>query len=184
MAGGCRSCGSGGGIGGSIQIQKAIGNGGGGAAPASDPDMVLMEYIGIPTQFQTVRSRANRSVLYRYGGDQGNTGRLFYVYKADFPWMSSLTEFRAAEVRPVATMTQQTADLPVLSVEMTSSPAAVTGEPVTSLLLDGEIISILTKAGYESVEAVRAASRAELASIKGMGPARIKKVENALTTIS
>lgn len=187
----CRSCGGGGGgKAGSVRISVPDGAFAQAApSPAPDPsaDMILLEYIGVPTQFRTLRSRVVPGRMYEYGGEVGSQDRFFYIYKGDADWLLQyVNEFKVADK-------QRTAG-PQLIVESNQQPTTPIAPPVLSadadfsapietLDVDPEILGVLKGAGYTSVDQVARASDVELASIKGMGPARRKKVANALAAL-
>lgn len=163
----CRSCGGGGG-------QAAVVVGAGSNPP--DESMVLVEYVGPAEQTMRLRSQSRPAVQYRYGGKRGSPERRFYVYATDVERIVNGRDFQKVDL----------ADAPVRVPEVTAVLTAATikrsvdDEPISSLGLVPELVTILTSAGLDTVGQVKQRSLNDLLIIKGMGPARARKVRDAV----
>lgn len=167
----CGTCGGGGG-----QPSVVVS---GGSAPL-DTNMVLIEYVGPATQTMRVRSKVKSNVQYRYGGKPGSPERRFYAYAEDAAKLTGGRDFKQV---PLAEAPVRVADVPTkLTAHTTERP--VDDDSLSSLALPRELLTILNNAGLETIGQVKQRSLADLVSIKGMGPARARKVRDAVASHS
>lgn len=163
----CGSCGRGGGQS-SITIS-------GGNAPI-ESNMVLLEYLGVPEQTRRVRSKVKPNVQYRYGGKLGSPDRRFYAYAEDARILANGRDFKivAQSEAPV-----RVADVSTIVAAQTTQRSPM-DEPIDSLGLPKDLLNMLRGAGIDTVGQLKQRSLADLVSIKGMGPARARKVRDAV----
>jgi glycosyltransferase involved in cell wall biosynthesis len=164
----CRGCGGGGG-------QSAVKVGVAAPPSGSDP-MVMVEYIGQATQTMTLTSKVNRARRYRFGGEKGSVTRKFFAYEADISWITEMVDFQRVKMTDVSIKTPER--LPVLQ---DSTPAPSMFErPISDLDLPAEITTALARAGYMTVGDVKPLSLGELVTIRGLGPARARRLQDAI----
>ena len=127
----------------------------------SGEDKVLMKYEGPEASFRRYASPTKRGVTYRVSNTQP-----FEVYKSDVAHFTSRKNFKVIQQPPeitqvnTATIYSQTPTLDALRIRP-------------------EIKSVIRE-HFETAEQVIAAADAELLAIKGIGPARLQEIRNAI----
>lgn len=163
----CGKCGSGGGKK-SIIPQVASSK-----SVSGVDDMVLVEYIGAEPQSRHIKSKASKGDTYTFGAGK----KELYVHRADLPWLESLNLFRQKvnyESPVVATE-----DIALETVRVEFTPPTNVDVPLEALPFDVDLMNYLKGAGYDTRNQIRLASDAALASIKGIGPKRLKVIREA-----
>ena len=176
----CRSCGGGGGRP-RISTNRISDQ----TLDTGEQNMALVEYIGPQTQFQRIRSKASPQHFYRFGGSPGSETRKFFVFEEDLPHFLALRDFRVLQSETLSSetvgdITRQ--DSVVLSADASRVPNSKKNPVlVVDLDLAPELIAVLVDNGYTTVETLRSASDAELLTVKGIGPRRLKSIRDAIS---
>lgn len=164
----CSKCGSGG------SVVTPSPNGANGVI---SNDLVLIQYVGIQTQKQRLRSKVKPNEQYIFGGGTES----FYAYPGDVDWLTNMSNrFRIAEIAPTVVMNSVVMEAPTLTSEMRIPK--LTDLPIDVLTLDPIVLSLL-KRKFSTVNEVRNAGRAEWMTIKGIGAARADVIQEALNAL-
>lgn len=137
----------------------------------SHEELVSIEYVGAGLNKRRVISQVARGHYYTYSANS----RVFDVYKAEVNrFLSRPSEFRV--YHSPADIEIPLADTPTIVAEKVVVPP----RSVDTLTLDGDIISRLIKHNITTVEQLMVISDAELLTIRGIGPARLEAIREAL----
>lgn len=138
-------------------------------------DMVLIQYSGLQSQKQRLKSRTGTGDSYIFSGNR----RKFFVHKADVAWLTAMQGFQLVAEQPKAVAALEKEESTVLKSEMPNyNPQS--DFPLDVLKVDPKELGFFKKAGYISVNMIRRASDAELLTNEGIGPSRVRKVREAI----
>ena len=157
----CGKCGKGGG---KITLAAKLQSAG-----VPDAEMIEMEYVGLATQNQRIKSVVNRGELMIFSAER----RRFFAYRADAERLINNTNFRMVGAVPGTQKVVEEA--PVLISH--TKPLQRTLE---MLDLDNITESVLKKNGYNTVDSLVKAPDSALLALKGMGSKRVAAVREAI----
>lgn len=140
----------------------------------------MLQFVGAGEQMRHIRSRINPRRTYRFGGKENDPNRKFYVYAEDAVWLTGMQDFQKV-ANPDISITMPV-PLPVLDAE--TRAVSPEDQPIDVLAVNGETITALRGAGYETIGEVKRLSLAELVAVRGLGKARARKVIDAVASFA
>lgn len=138
-------------------------------------DMIILEYIGVATQKQRLRSKVKPQDTYVFSGSQ----RKFLAYRGDVEWLTAMSNRFRVSSQPVASTNTIPDDAPVL---MSAAKPILTDLPIDVLTIDPITLGLL-KRKFSTVNEVKNAGKAEWMTIKGIGAARADDIQAALDAL-